>query len=247
MRCFLLFSVAPSMCLLILQTCTSHPPFKLLTSSPSNTYRVEIVENSSREYGAIAHWNAFKGDKKIVDQSTIYNAAPPPYFSETYTDYEWLADNQLWLGKRSQASPQRYDEISIANKSPVPIVSMLITNIRHQSLIVFDIDSHSVIKMHTPPAALFGPKTVNFDVACRLADGSTVVSNPTHFPNLERYVGPLHFCLVLRDNKISIWSQELDGKYEDTESISRAIRGVGSSSIPAPKYVVIPKKSCILE
>jgi len=77
-------------------------------------YRVEIVESSSREYGAIAHWNAFKRDRKIVDQSTIYNAAPPPYFYETYTDYAWLTSSQLWLGKGSPKSLQQYDEISIA-------------------------------------------------------------------------------------------------------------------------------------
>jgi hypothetical protein len=244
--------MAPTMCLLILQTCTSRPPFKLITSSPSNTYRVEIVESSSREYGAIAHWNAFKQDRKIVDQSTIYNASPPPYFSETYPDYNWLTDNQLWLGNRSQTSSQQYDEILVANKSSIPIVSMLITNIRYQSLIVFDMEAYSIIKIHTPPIALYEPKTVNFDVACKLADGSMVVSNPTTFPNLERYVGGLHFCLVVRDNKISIWSQELDGRYEDTESLSRSIhdpltRGAGSNSIPAPKYVAIPKKTCILE
>ena len=62
-------------------------------------------------------------------------------------------------------------------------------------------EEYSVIKIHTPPAALYGPKSVSFDVACKLADGSTVVSNPTDFPNLERYIGLLHFCLVVRDKK----------------------------------------------
>src|SRR5262249_10679295 len=107
----LLFSGALTMSLLFLQACASHLPFKLVTTSPRNTYRVEIAESSSDEYGAIAHWNAFKYDKKIIDQSTIYNAAPPPYFDETYTDYVWLTDSQLWLGKGSPKSLQQYDEI----------------------------------------------------------------------------------------------------------------------------------------
>lgn len=234
-------------CTLLLKPCIGHQSYKLVTVSPNNTYLVEIVESDSEEYGDMAYWKAFRQSEQIVGKGTIYNASPPPQFSETYTHHRWLAENQLWLGKEDDPPSKIQDEVIVTNEIALPIASLLITNIRQQSIIAFDLQANSTTKIYAQQLLSTSAKNISFDVVCRLPNGKEIVSQPTHFPNLERYIGPLHFCLTIREDQIIIASGELEGRYEDTKQLVKDLaldKQAYPKNISPARYVTIPRGAC---
>lgn len=220
--------------------------FKLISESPDRNYRVECRENNN-DYDVSC--TIYKEGADVAGEIGLYYPKPPPFFREVHPDHQWVTKNILWMGKGEGNISDQSDEILIHNKTTSTISVLAFSEIRKQSLIILDIQPNSVMKVAIQPMCRTASNAPSFFVEGLTISGKTISSEFTEFPNLERYIGGLHFCFTITDESIKVKCRELDGEYNDTEVLREFLSKDSpekndSSTWPPTKMKRVAKGDC---
>lgn len=194
-------------------------PFSLKSESPNKTFKLELEEQDKEH---TIYCKAYKNNFIIASNLGLYAPPSSSFFSAITSHHKWIADNIFWMGEDNNSSIMN-DELVISNTSNVNIAVIAITEIRKQALIIFDINAQSRSTVSLQSMANERPTAPAFAIEGRTESGSVVFSKITEFPNYERYVGALHFCVKIIDGDVLITCRELDGEYSDTKKLNATL------------------------
>jgi hypothetical protein len=173
----------------------------LKTSSPNNTYTVELVGNpSSPTIPIIDHQtrlNLLKNEQLIVknalvDRYDIFDSG----IDEKIKEYKWINDSALRLSPDVANSENNPNSIIVRNKTGETVKYLQI--IAGDILFIFGLPPNSKSEFSIP-------KSLNVVGQGEFADGKTIEKVEFHRPaNDKTTPKPLHYCLTVNDDDLDI-------------------------------------------
>jgi|GEM_PF-6787715 len=195
----------------------------LVLDSPKKTYKVVIsgkgepkktyeLKNSEHEVKA----SVSKLGKSILEDFSIYSGdAYDDGFIHLYPDNIWLTDSMLSFGKKANFDHSVQSEVRIFNKTKKYISNLYVKVGKFYIFLLFDIEPNSTNSMSV--------HIENWEriVGCKgkFVDGNNINYSDVEFSSKDKRTTPAHYCVILKDDKVIIGSQEFEGTKLDGTSV----------------------------
>jgi hypothetical protein len=191
-------------------------PVWLSTSSPNNTYTVQLTGRKFRpKVPAIEHetrFNLLKGSEPLVKDAYVdsYDWFDSD-FAEMYPEHKWVSESVLRFGRLAN-SEQSFDSLIVSNRTDKPVRYLKITV--GDMLFIFDLSPRSATKLVVPHQRWLSWVTAEG----AFSDGQSLPPNGVNFFHRDRLNGPLQYCLFVSESQVNIESPVMDGYNGDANS-----------------------------
>lgn len=191
---------------------SNHSNLFLTTSSPSNTYKVELSGNPhtpsifSAEVENETRFSIFKKDQLIVTNEYLdrYDYLDSG-FADMYPENKWINESVLRFGKDIENSERRTDILFVSNKTNKEITYLKI--ISDDLLLIFDMPPNSKLKLKVPHQN-YNSWVWSYG---KFANGQSMKGNGANFYHKDKINKPLRYCVSVEENQIKVESPIMDG------------------------------------
>lgn len=200
--------------LVLLATNCQTKLFSLHTTSPNNTYTVNLIEqiNPPGElYNYMVGLTMFKGNQLIVDYPRFSGRDGfDRRFGDEYPESFWLAENLLRLGSNPIYPAEHCDQIFVRNETS-KLISYFMVRAKSEMFLILELNPQSAVKLYAQPQADQGADISWIGYAGQFNDNIPISSGGMSFRIPRKYVRAAHYCIKIGDEAVTITSSDFEG------------------------------------
>ncbi len=192
-----------------------NPPVSLTLASPNKTYLVQLNEHadpyylpihlSSRRFASEVRFNLLKGEQTLAQNEILWDDS-----SDSRLDvyqYHWVSDSVLKYDWDKSVPQSKMDEIIVFNETNQHIDYLIVE--ASEDFLIVDLQPGASVKLLAFPQSWLSWASCHGSFASGKIIGWNGVNFSIH-DNHENHL-PHHYCLTVRDDGVSIQSQEIEG------------------------------------
>lgn len=183
----------------------------LSTSSPNETYTVELTGDKSRpSFLAIEHevdFNVLKNGNRFIENARAHSGDWMDIsFELAYPEHAWINENVLRFWRNPERPDKAaYDTMLIFNETGKTIRYFRINS--KDMFLVFDMQPNSTIKLS--PSSQSGLSWVTCEG--EFEDGQHITCNGVNFSHEDKENEPLKYCVSVDYSRVKIESSQSSG------------------------------------
>ena len=184
------------------------PPYSLVTTSPSRTYTVKLMEQKrpikEPMYDHVVGLRVFTGARQIIDEPLFFAGDSfDQRFAMEYPEHEWITDDLLRFGKKI-ISANVITDIVLVNNDGKSEVAYLMVRAGSEMLLLFDIQPGAAITLKAGRQADQRADLKWIGYGGQFSDGRKIRSGGVDFRLSGKYQIPGHYCITVTDDDVIV-------------------------------------------
>lgn len=216
------------------------PQFALTTTSPDQTYTVELKEQvkelSAPPSGEAIHtvWmNVLKERQLIIKDAPLYGGdGYDDRFQDLFPKYEWISNSTIRFANEASNPDSPHDEINIYNETNKGISYLNVLVEKGEMFVLIDVQPKSITRLIVHPQTDRGRDYSWIHSTGIFKDGGNIPEYGVNFKVRGLDKGPAHYCIDIKDSGLNIMSEEFEGYGHDTAGVETRVTGTGKCISP---------------
>ncbi len=236
-------------CLVFLTAC-EYGQDSFITDSPQGTYSVKFGSNSAAIRDGAAGSDilfSISQNGATVIRDAIFqhrDSLDRLSFTQKYKDIKWLSENVLRLCDQNSLPQSEKDVYLVSNASSKQINYLIVSGRNYERFIVLNLAPKSIIKLEPMSQTAFGNSLSWVSAEGELLGGGKI-SNGVNFENVTRIKMSSVYCIIVKDDDISIHSRDFEGfASRITESDSTSLKDIKSPMPDLKKNAISKSLKC---
>lgn len=204
----------------------SDSSYSLTTESPDRTYKVVLKQetgtgkvNPAREAEARIGFNVTKGGTSIVSKELLYSGDSLDMPFETlYPQHSWVSESVLRFGEELPGFKAQHDEIKVHNQTNRSLTYLRVNSGKYEMFLLFELKPNSTVILPTRAQPSVESDLSWISSVGKFEHGVPLKEEGKNFYIRGKYNGPAHYSILIREDGITILSEEFEALSEKTRT-----------------------------